>query len=193
MGFRGEALASIARRRPGRRCNRACAPHQDRSGGERLDWGRDRRTAANCLRCASGTARPARASRCGICSSTRRFAASSCAPPPPRWATSAKSSPASPSPSPGIHLTLKHNGKIVYEVHRLRRFARTHRRLLRQRGARPALRHRRQARPGPSFRLHRRPGLRSRQRQDAVSFPQWPLDSRPRRWGMRCKKAIAAC
>ena len=86
--------AAVAAGRPGRAAPRSPA------------------TAASSRRCGPGTARPARASRSATCSTTRpvrrKFLRDHR---PPRWATSARRSPAWPWPSPTLHLTLRHNGK----------------------------------------------------------------------------------
>ena len=88
LGFRGEALASIGgvaqvtlQSRPP---DETCGAEIVCNGGE-------------LGRCGPGTARRALASKCATCSSTRRFAASSSALPPPRWATSARRLRAWPS------------------------------------------------------------------------------------------------
>ena len=72
LGFRGEALASIGGVAKVTLQSRAAGPGRRRRGAVR------RRDAV--ARSARGTARPARASRSGTCSSTRRSARSSCRP-----------------------------------------------------------------------------------------------------------------
>ena len=100
---------------------------------------------------------------------------------------------AGPGDIPALHLVLRHNGKLVYDVPASAGLLDRIGLFFGQEVARRALRARGRAGPGRADRLHRRPVLRARQRQAAVPVPQRPLDPRPQPRPRPAGSAIAAC
>ena len=182
LGFRGEGLAWIgAVARPA--AVSRVLPGPSRRGG-RCDGG-----------LVSGTVlgRGRRATRRGAAPLLQRAgaAASSSAPRRRRWATSPRCSRGPALSQLGLHLTLRHNGRIVHDL------PATAGLLDRADCCSGATCARRCSRSRPRRRadaggLRRRPTLRARRRAGAVRLRQRPLGARPA-VGRRCRRRTAAC
>ena len=95
--------------------------------------------------------------------------------------------------NPGLHLVLRHNGKLVFEVPASAGLARPASAVFRPRGRRQRLRDRAESGPGPAARVTSPTRRATRGRPSCSTCSSTAAGFATARSATRCRKAIAAC